>query len=223
MIKVMLADDEDLVRSGLRMILSSAGDMEVVAECDDGHLVADLARRHRPHVVLLDIRMRSSDGLMALRRLRAIPDPPKIAMLTTFDVDEYLFGALAAGAGGFLLKDSDPALLLDAVRGLHEGRGLIDPRVAGRLIARFAQLSPRPAPRRVDQEALMANRTYNITEIVGTSPDGVDAAINNAIGEASQTLRNLDWFEVQSIRGHVDGDAVADWQVTIKLGFRHDA
>ena len=69
----------------------------------------------------------------------------------------------------------------------------------------------------------MANRTYNITEIVGTSPDGVDAAINNAIGEASQTLRNLDWFEVQSIRGHVDGDAVADWQVTIKLGFRHDA
>ncbi|NYF97551.1 dodecin [Janibacter cremeus] len=68
----------------------------------------------------------------------------------------------------------------------------------------------------------MANRTYNITEIVGTSPDGVEAAVNNAIGEASRTLRNLDWFEVESIRGHVDGDAVADWQVTIKLGFRHD-
>ncbi|KRE35777.1 dodecin family protein [Janibacter sp. Soil728] len=69
----------------------------------------------------------------------------------------------------------------------------------------------------------MANRTYNITEIVGTSPDGVEAAVNNAIAEASETLRNLDWFEVQSIRGHVTGDAVADWQVTIKLGFRHDA
>ena len=69
----------------------------------------------------------------------------------------------------------------------------------------------------------MANRTYNITEIVGTSPDGVDAAINNAIGEASQTLRNLDWFEVQSIRGHIKDAAVADWQVTLKLGFRHDA
>lgn len=68
----------------------------------------------------------------------------------------------------------------------------------------------------------MADRTYNITELVGTSPDGVEAAVNNAIGEASKTLRNLDWFEVQSIRGHVDGDAVADWQVTIKLGFRHD-
>lgn len=69
----------------------------------------------------------------------------------------------------------------------------------------------------------MANRTYNITEIVGTSPDGVEAAVNNAITEASETLRNLDWFEVQSIRGHVEGDKVADWQVTIKLGFRHEA
>lgn len=68
----------------------------------------------------------------------------------------------------------------------------------------------------------MANRTYNITEIVGTSPEGVDAAIGNAISEASKTVRNLDWFEVQSIRGHIEADAVADWQVTIKLGFRHE-
>lgn len=68
----------------------------------------------------------------------------------------------------------------------------------------------------------MANRTYNITEIVGTSPDGVEAAVDNAITEASRTVRHLDWFEVQSIRGHVEGDAVADWQVTIKLGFRHE-
>ncbi len=73
-----------------------------------------------------------------------------------------------------------------------------------------------------DLEAVMANRTYNISEIVGTSPDGVDAAVRNAISEASQTLRNLDWFEVQSVRGHVQGDQVADWQVTIKLGFRHE-
>lgn len=68
----------------------------------------------------------------------------------------------------------------------------------------------------------MANRTYNITEIVGTSPEGVEAAVSNAVAQASQTVRNLDWFEVQSIRGHVEGDAVADWQVTIKLGFRHE-
>lgn len=68
----------------------------------------------------------------------------------------------------------------------------------------------------------MANRTYNITEIVGTSPDGVEAAVDNAITEASRTVRHLDWFEVQSIRGHIEGDAVADWQVTIKLGFRHE-
>jgi DNA-binding NarL/FixJ family response regulator len=108
-IKVMLVDDEDLVRSGLRTILSSASDIEVIAECDDGAYVADLARQHRPHVVLLDIRMRSTDGLTALRRLRALPDPPAVAMLTTFDVDEYVQEALRVGANGFLLKDTEPA------------------------------------------------------------------------------------------------------------------
>src|SRR3954462_11028148 len=104
-IKVLLADDEDLVRSGLRTILSSAGDIEVVAECEDGLLVADLARQHRPHVVLLDVRMRSADGLVALRRLRTLPEQPRFAMLTTFDADEYVSEALRLGASGFLLKD----------------------------------------------------------------------------------------------------------------------
>ena len=121
MIKVMLADDEDLVRSGLRMILSSAGDIEVVAECDDGLLVADLARQHRPHVVLLDVRMRSADGLVALRRLRTLPEQPRVAMLTTFDVDEYVSEALRLGASGFLLKDTEPEQLVKAVRDLARG------------------------------------------------------------------------------------------------------
>src|SRR5436309_374180 len=87
-IKVMLADDEDLVRSGLRTILSSADDIEVVAEADDGVHVAELARQHRPHVVLLDIRMKTADGLTALRALRRLAEPPAVAMVTTFDVDE---------------------------------------------------------------------------------------------------------------------------------------
>ena len=121
MIKVMLADDEDLVRSGLRMILGSAGDIEVVAECDDGAQVAELARRHRPQVVLLDIRMRSTDGLTALRRLLALPEPPAVAMLTTFDVDDYVREALRVGASGFLLKDTEPTQLVKAVRDLARG------------------------------------------------------------------------------------------------------
>jgi DNA-binding NarL/FixJ family response regulator len=124
-IKVILADDEDLVRSGLRMILGSAEDIEVVAECDDGMLVADLARRHRPQVVLLDIRMRTTDGLTALRRLCALPDPPAVAMLTTFDVDDYVSEALRLGASGFLLKDTEPAQLVKAVRDLARGGAVL--------------------------------------------------------------------------------------------------
>src|ERR1700759_2962901 len=93
-IKVVLADDEDLVRSGLKMILGSAGDIEVVGECDDGSQVAALVRLPRPPVVRLDIRMRTPDGLAALRRLLALPDPPAVAMLTTFDVDDYVSEAL---------------------------------------------------------------------------------------------------------------------------------
>lgn len=138
MIKVLLADDEDLVRSGLRMILSSVGDIEVVAECDDGHLVADLARQHRPHVVLLDIRMRTSDGLVALRRLRTLPDPPRVCILTTFDVDEYVSEALRLGAAGFLLKDTEPEQLVKAVRDLARGGAVLDPGVAARVLAAVA-------------------------------------------------------------------------------------
>jgi len=145
LIKVMLADDEDLVRSGLRMILSSAGDIEVVAECDDGLLVADLARQHRPHVVLLDVRMRSADGLVALRRLRTLPEPPRVAMLTTFDVDEYVSEALRLGASGFLLKDTEPDDLVDAIRRVAAGQGLVDQSVTRRVIREFARRRPAAA------------------------------------------------------------------------------
>jgi DNA-binding NarL/FixJ family response regulator len=141
-IKVMLADDEDLVRSGLRTILTSAGDIEVVAECDDGLHVAELARQHRPHVALLDIRMRSADGLFALRRLRALPDPPKVAMLTTFDVDEYVTEALRIGASGFLLKDTEPADLLQAIEIVAHGEALLSPSVTRTLISEFVARPP---------------------------------------------------------------------------------
>jgi DNA-binding NarL/FixJ family response regulator len=150
-IRVVVADDQAAVREALRMVLEGEPDIEVVGEAAGGVEAVHVASARRPDVVVMDLRMPHGDGISAIGRLAASEFCPKILALTTFDLDEYLFGALAAGAGGFLLKDSDPALLVDAVRGLHEGRGLIDPKVTGRLIARFAQLSPRPAPRRVDQ------------------------------------------------------------------------
>ncbi len=151
MIRVLVADDQPAVREALRMVLDGEPDIEVVGEAAGGGEAVHLALTRRPDVVVMDLRMPGGDGIGAIARLAAADVGAKVLALTTFDLDEYLFGALAAGAGGFLLKDSDPAVLLDAVRGLHEGRGLIDPKVTGRLIARFAQLSPRTAPRDVDR------------------------------------------------------------------------
>ena len=186
MIKVLLADDEDLVRSGLRTILSSSGDIEVVAECDDGLYVADLARQHRPHVVLLDIRMRSADGIVALRRLRSLPEPPVVAMLTTFDVDEYVQEALRIGASGFLLKDTEPAQLIKAVRDLARGGAVLDPKVAARVVSAVANGERAAEPAR----RLLASLSDREREVVGLIGQGMsNAEIGSALHLSEATVK----------------------------------
>ncbi|GAA1649449.1 response regulator transcription factor [Nonomuraea maheshkhaliensis] len=143
-IRILIADDQPEVRSALRLVLDAEPDIEVVAEAGDGSQAVRAAHRHRPDVVIMDIRMPRMDGLAAIETLTGAGTVPTIIALTTFDLDEYLFGALQAGAAGFLLKDTDPRLLLDAVRAAHQGHGLIDPQVTRRLIHRFATLSPKP-------------------------------------------------------------------------------
>ncbi len=138
MIRVLLVDDEQLVRSGLRMILQSSGDIEVVAEAADGAQAVEQVRLHRPDVVLMGIRMPTMDGLAATRQITALPDPPKIIMLTTFELDEYVHTALQHGAVGFLLKDTPPRDLLQAVRTVSAGNAMLSPTVTRRLIAGFA-------------------------------------------------------------------------------------
>jgi DNA-binding NarL/FixJ family response regulator len=138
LIRVLLVDDEQLVRSGLRMILESAGDIEVVGEAADGGGAVELVRRHRPDVALMDIRMPAMDGLAATRALTALPDPPRVIMLTTFELDEYVHTALEHGAVGFLLKDTPPRDLIQAVRTVAEGNAMLAPTVTRRLIAEFA-------------------------------------------------------------------------------------
>jgi DNA-binding NarL/FixJ family response regulator len=137
-IRVLLVDDEQLVRSGLRMILQSSGDVEVVGEAANGSEAVERVRLHRPDVVLMDIRMPTMDGLAATREVTALPDPPKIIVLTTFELDEYVHTALANGAVGFLLKDTPPRDLLQAVRTVSEGNAMLSPTVTRRLIAEFA-------------------------------------------------------------------------------------
>ncbi|WP_444947323.1 response regulator [Micromonospora ureilytica] len=148
MIRVLIADDQAMVRTGFGMIIGAQSDMEVVGEAADGVDAVELARRLRPDVVLLDIRMPRLDGLEALRLLAGpgVADPIRVVVVTTFDLDEYVHTALANGACGFLLKDSGPALLVEAVRAAVSGDALISPSITVRLLE---HLSP-PAPARDD-------------------------------------------------------------------------
>ncbi|MFJ6570737.1 response regulator [Streptomyces sp. NPDC091292] len=148
MITVVLADDQRLVRAGFRSILEDEDDLAVVGEAGDGDEAVDLCRRLRPDVVLMDIRMPGTDGLEAARRIAADErlDGVKVVILTTFDLDDYVYGALRAGASGFLVKDTEPEELVHAVRVAARGDALISPSVTRKLIAEFAGRVKAPGP-----------------------------------------------------------------------------
>jgi len=150
-IRVLIADDQALVRAGFRVLIDSAADLEVVGEAGDGREAVDLARTTHADVVLMDVRMPVLDGLAATRELAGKQGGPRIIILTTFDIDEYVFEALRAGASGFLLKDTEPAELLQAVRIVAGGEALLAPSVTRRLIEEFAT---RPDPHRTPPAAL---------------------------------------------------------------------
>jgi DNA-binding NarL/FixJ family response regulator len=143
LIRVLVADDQALVRAGFRAILEGQDDLDVVGEADDGATAVALARELRPDVVLMDIRMPGLDGIEATRRLLRDNDAPRILMLTTFDLDEYVYEAMKAGASGFLLKDVPRDQLIDAVRTIAKGDALLAPALVRRLIEDFVS---RPAP-----------------------------------------------------------------------------
>jgi DNA-binding NarL/FixJ family response regulator len=148
MTTVLIADDQALVRGGFRALLDAQADIDVVAEAADGDTAVALAREHRPDVVLMDVRMPGSDGLDATRRIVADPElsDTRVVILTTFDLDEYVFEALRAGASGFLLKDTEPVDLLAAVRAVARGDALLAPSVTRRLIEEFAGRLREPRP-----------------------------------------------------------------------------
>ena len=139
-IRVLIVDDQELVRAGFRLFLETQPGLEVVGEAADGREAIDRAREVRPDVVLMDIRMPNMDGVEATARLTsgAIEPAPRVLVLTTFDLDEYVFGALRAGAAGFLLKDASRERLVDAIRVVHDGEALLSPSITRRLIEDFA-------------------------------------------------------------------------------------
>jgi len=146
MIRVLLVDDQALVRSGFRLILETREDLDVVGEAEDGREAIELARKLRPDVILMDVRMPNVDGVEATRRLAALGSPARVLILTTFDLDEYVYEAIRAGASGFLLKDVQPAQLVDAVRVVAAGEALLAPTVTRRLLDRFAGQLPSSEP-----------------------------------------------------------------------------
>ena len=146
-IRVLVADDQSMVRAGFRMLLAGEEDIQVVAEASNGLEAVDKAGRFHPSVVLMDIRMPELDGLQATKRILAADDTARILILTTFDLDEYVFEALKAGASGFVLKDDSPEQLLAAIRTVARGEALLSPAITKRVIEKFVRISPPNPPK----------------------------------------------------------------------------
>ncbi len=196
MIRVVLADDQPLVRTGLRMILAAEADIEVVAEATNGREAVAAAAEHHPDVVLMDVRMPELDGIGATRAVTAVDDPPRVLVLTTFDLDEVVYDALRAGASGFLLKDAPEERLTTAIRVVADGGSLFAPSVTRRLIEEFAKRPDKPA---TDTSGL----TERETEVLRLVARGLSNA------EIAQTL----FVTENTVKTHVA-------RVLMKLGAR---
>lgn len=179
-VRVLLADDQELVRYGFRLVLDSDPRLEVVGEAVDGLEAVEAAERLRPDVVLMDIRMPGVDGLTATERITALLPSVRVLVLTTFDLDEYAFGALQAGASGFLLKDTRPAELVTAILAVHRGDAVVAPRITAKLIEVAAPHLTRAADvRRKDAETALAPLTAREREVFALIGRG---ATNGEIG-----------------------------------------
>jgi DNA-binding NarL/FixJ family response regulator len=166
MISVLLADDQPLLRRGFRMIIEAEDDLTVTGEAADGAEAVRCALQSPPHVVLMDIRMPGTDGIEATRRIVAANPAIRVLVLTTFDLDEYAFGALRAGASGFLLKDGRPVELTAAIRTVAAGDAVVSPRVTRRLLEEYAQVMPTPAAQRAKRYPELSSLTARENEVL---------------------------------------------------------
>jgi DNA-binding NarL/FixJ family response regulator len=196
-IRVLICDDQALVRSGFRMILEARPDPEVVGEAENGIDAVDLAGRNKPDVILMDVRMPHLDGVEATRRIAGSGSGAKVIVLTTYDLDEYVYDAIRAGASGFLLKDVQPGQLVDAIRVVAEGDALLAPSVTRRLLDRFANALPdkKPPPSSVSG---LTEREIEVLRLMASGLSNAELADRLFVSEAtvkshvSNLLRKLD-------------------------------
>ena len=184
MIRVLIVDDQALVRDGIRMMLSVEPDIDVVGEASDGREALDLARRHAPDVVLMDVRMPELDGIEATRRLAAGGSQTRVVMLTTFDLDEYVYAAMLAGASGFLLKDARREQLVAAVRTVVDGEMLIAPTLTRRLVEDFCK-RPLPSAGVPEAAAELTERELEVARAVARGLSNAEIAQELFLGEST--------------------------------------
>jgi DNA-binding NarL/FixJ family response regulator len=220
-IKILVVDDQGMVRAGFRMILEAQSDLDVVGEAADGRQAVEAARRLRPDVVLMDIRMPLMDGIEATRRLAGpgVTDPVRVLVLTTFDLDEYVFQALRAGASGFLLKDLPREELVRAVRVVAGGESLLAPRVTRRLIEEFAR-RPAPAEHRPEALAALTAREHEVLELVARGHSNAEIATELVISEQTVKTHVGNVLAKLGLRDRIQGVILAYEVGLIQPGLR---
>jgi DNA-binding NarL/FixJ family response regulator len=181
-IQVLVADDQAMIRAGFRMLLKGEDGVEVIAEAEDGLEAVQKAARFRPSVVLMDIRMPNLDGLEATRRIIAADDSARVLILTTFDLDEYIYEALSAGASGFVLKDDPPEQLIEAIRTVAAGDALLSPAITTRVIKQFAEIPKRTVPEGMEE---LTDREREVFLLIAEGLSNAEIGTKLFIGETT--------------------------------------